>query len=210
MIRKSLLSVLFVTVTILLLLAPQIARSQSGGELHFVLRSEPKTFNPMLVDDEASETIRYLTGGVLIRVNRKTQALEPELATSWKVLEGGKKINFRLREGLSFSDGTPFTAEDVASTMRALMDPNLHSPTGDSFRSSQGSVRVDSPNARDVSIEFPAPVAGLERLFDQVAIVSSHSPKKEMAALGPFMVSEYKSGSYILLKCNLFYWKKDG
>jgi len=161
------------------------------------------------VDDEASETIRYLTGGVLIRVNRKTQALEPELATSWKVLVGGKKINFRLREGLSFSDGTPFTAEDVASTMRALMDPNLHSPTGDSFRSSQGSVRVDSPNARDVSIEFPAPVAGLERLFDQVAIVSSHSPKKEMAALGPFMVSEYKSGSYILLKRNPSYWKKD-
>ena len=82
MIRKVVLSVLFVGVTILLLLAPQIARSQSGGELHFVLRSEPKTFNPMLVDDEASETIRYLTGGVLIRVNRKTQALEPELATS--------------------------------------------------------------------------------------------------------------------------------
>jgi len=208
--RKPLLTVLFVTVTILLLGAPQVARSQSGGELHFALRSEPKTFNPMLVDDEASETIRYLTGGVLIRVNRKTQALEPELATSWKVLEGGKKINFRLREGLSFSDGAPFTAEDVASTMRALMDPNLHSPTGDSFRSSQGSVRVDSPKAREVSVEFPAPVAGLERLFDQVAIVSSHSPKKEMAVLGPFMVSEYKSGSYILLRRNPSYWKKDG
>ena len=86
------------------------ARSQSGGELRFVLRSEPKTFNPMLVDDESSETIRYLTGGVLIRLNRKTQALEPELAVSWKVSEAGKKIKFRLRDGLSFSDGTPFNA----------------------------------------------------------------------------------------------------
>jgi len=55
----------------------------------------------MLVDDETSETIRYLTGGVLIRVNRKTQALEPELAVSWKVAEGGKMITFRVREGLS-------------------------------------------------------------------------------------------------------------
>ncbi len=184
-------------------------KAQSAGELRFVLRSEPKTFNPLLVDDEASETIRYLTGGVLIRVNRKTQALEPELAASWKVLEGGKKIHFHLREGLSFSDGTPFTAEDVASTMRALMDPNQHSPTGDSFRSSQGSVRVSTPNARNVSIEFPAPVAGLERLFDQVAIVSSRSPKKEMAVLGPFSVAEYKSGSYVSLKRNPYYWKKD-
>ncbi len=77
------------------------AKPQSGGELRFVLRSEPKTFDPMLVDDETSETIRYLTGGVLIRVNRKTQALEPELAVSWKVAEGGKMITFRVREGLS-------------------------------------------------------------------------------------------------------------
>lgn len=204
--RKSLMF----AAAILFLLAACPAKSQSGGELHFVLRSEPKTFNPLLVDDEASETIRYLTGGVLIRVNRKTQALQPELAVSWKVIQGGKKINFRLREGLSFSDGTPFTAEDVGSTMRALMDPNQHSPTGDSFRSSQGSVRVDTPNAHEVSIEFPAPVAGLERLFDQVAIVSSRSPKKEMAVLGPFMLSEYKSGSYVLLKRNPYYWKKDG
>jgi len=173
------------------------------------LRSEPKTFNPMLVDDESSETIRYLTGGVLIRVNRKTQALEPELAVSWKISEGGKKITFRLRDGLSFSDGTPFNAEDVAFTMRTLMDPNLHSPTGDSFRASEGSIHVEVPSPRDVSVEFPAPVAALERLFDQVAIVSSHSPKKEAAVLGPFSVADYKSGSYVLLKRNPFYWKKD-
>jgi len=185
------------------------AKSQSGGELHFVLRAEPKTFDPMLVDEEASETIRFLTGGVLIRVNRKTQALEPELAASWKVSQRGKKISFHLRDGLSFSDGTPFSAEDVAFTMRKLLDPNLHSPTGDSFRSSEGSVRVAAPSARDVIIEFPAPVAGLERLFDQVAIVSSRSPKKETAVLGPFTVAEYKSGAYVLLKRNPYYWKKD-
>ena len=46
--------------------------AQSGGELRFCLRSEPKTFNPLLVEDEASETIRYLTGGVLVRVSRAT------------------------------------------------------------------------------------------------------------------------------------------
>ena len=63
--------------------------AQSGGELRFCLRSEPKTFNPLLVEDEASETIRYLTGGVLVRVNRITLKAEPDLATSWKVSEGG-------------------------------------------------------------------------------------------------------------------------
>ena len=182
---------------------------QSGGELHFCLRGEPKTFNPLLVEEDSSETIRYLTGGVLIRLNRQTQALEPGLAVSWKVSQEGRRIAFRLRNGLHFSDGTPFTAEDVAYTMKALMDPQLHSPTGDSFRSGEGQVDVQIPSSESVIVTFPAPVAGLERLFDQVAILSAHSPKKEMAVLGPFYVADYSPGSYVLLRRNPNYWKKD-
>jgi peptide/nickel transport system substrate-binding protein len=182
---------------------------QSGGELHFCLHGEPKTFNPLLVEEDSSETIRYLTGGVLIRLNRQTQALEPGLAVSWKVSQESRRIAFRLRSGLHFSDGTPFTAEDVAYTMKALMDPQLHSPTGDSFRSGEGQVDVQIPSAERVVVTFPAPVAGLERLFDQVAILSVHSPKKEMAVLGPFYVADYNPGSHVLLRRNPNYWKKD-
>jgi peptide/nickel transport system substrate-binding protein len=182
---------------------------QSGSELHFCLRGEPKTFNPLLVEDDASEAIRYLTGGVLIRLNRQTQTLEPGLAISWKVSEAGRSITFRLRKGLHFSDGTPFTAEDVAYTVKALMDPDLHSPTGDSFRSAKGQVDVRTPSSDSVVVTFPAPVAGLDRLFDQVAILSAHSPKKEMAVLGTFYVAEYTAGSYVLLHRNPNYWKRD-
>jgi len=182
---------------------------QSGGELRFCLRGEPKTFNPLLVEEDASESIRYLTGGVLIRLNRQTQALEPGLAMSWKVSADGRTIKFHLRTGLHFSDGTPFAPEDVAYTMKALMDPQLHSPTGDSFRSGEGLVSVQTPSADTVVITFPAPVGGLERLFDQVAILSAHSPKKEMAVLGPFYVADYTPGSSVLLRRNTNYWKKD-
>jgi peptide/nickel transport system substrate-binding protein len=45
------------------------------GELRFCLRSEPKTFDPLKVEDDASVAIRYLTGGTLVRMNRQTQAL---------------------------------------------------------------------------------------------------------------------------------------
>ena len=183
--------------------------AQTGGELRFCLRAEPKTFNPALVDDEPSETIRYLTGGVLIRMNRLTQKPQPALATEWKVSPDGKRISFKLREGVHYSDGTSFSADDVAYSMQQLMDPALHSSTGDAFRSGEGAVttRVTSPTA--VEIIFPAPVANLVNLFDTVAIVSSKSPLKEMAALGPFYIAEHKSGSYILLKHNPNYWKKD-
>jgi peptide/nickel transport system substrate-binding protein len=186
------------------------SRAQSGGVLHFCLHGEPKTFNPILVDDEASENIRYLTGGVLIRLNRQTQALESGLATSWRLSKDGRRIMFQLRKGLYFSDGTPFTSEDVAYTMKMLMDPQVHSATGDAFRSGEGAVDVQTPSVSTVAITFPARVAGLEQLFDQVAILSAHSPKKEMAVLGSFYVSEYKAGSYVELKRNPNYWKRDG
>ncbi len=162
--------------------------AQTGGELHFCLHGEPKTFNPVLVDDEASENIRYLTGGVLIRLNRQSQALEPGLSRSWAISRDKRTITFHLRKGLYFSDGTPFSSEDVAYTMRLVMDPEMHSPTGDAFRSGVGSVEVRTPAPDIAVVTFPAPIAGLERLFDQVAILSARSLKKEMAVLGPFYV----------------------
>src|SRR5215467_11556662 len=148
------------------------ALGQSGPELRFCLRTEPKTFNPLLVEDDASETVRYLTGGVLIRANRQTQKLEPELATSWKLSKDGRQITFQLRKGVLFSDGTPFSAEDVAYTVKKMMDPALHSPTGDAFRSSTGIVNTQVLAPYRITITFPAPVAGLDQLFDQVAILS--------------------------------------
>ena len=185
------------------------ALAQGGGQLRFCLRSEPKTFDPLKVEDDASATIRYLTGGVLVRENRQTQALEPELALSWKLSKDGRQIFFRLRSGISFSDGTPFSAEDVAYTIQQLMDPALHSPTGDAFRSGTGTVETKVISPTQISIRFPAQVAGLDRLFDSVAILSQHSPKKEMAVLGPFMVADYKPGSTVLLQRNPNYWKTD-
>ena len=98
------------------------APCQTGGQLRFCLRAEPKTFNPILVDDQYSETVRYLTGGVLIRVNRHTQQVQPELALQASVQQGGRRIVFRLRRGVLFSDGTPFTAEDVHRTLGMAED----------------------------------------------------------------------------------------
>ena len=195
---------------IFLALLVQCAIGQTANQLRLCLRHDPKTFDPVLVDEDAGEAIRYLTAGVLIRVNRNTQAFEPELATSWKLSDGGRRILFQLREGIRFSDGTPFSAEDVVYTFKRMMDPELHSPTGDSFRSGSGVVLAKAENQNQVSLHFSVPIAGIERLFDQVAIMSSRSPKKEMAGLGPYVVSEYKAGSYVALDRNSNYWKKDG
>jgi len=192
----------------------------SANELRFCLRTDPKTFNPLLVEDESSSIVRFLTGGVLIRLNRYTQELEGELATTWKVSENGRRIDFELRHGVRFSDGTPFTCQDVAYTMRQLMDPALHSPVGDSFRSAPGEVETKCAGPFAATLRFPAPVAALASQFDQVAILSAgsarpgaSSQKKSPAlgppVLGPFELGEYKPGAYLLLRRNPNYWKHD-
>jgi peptide/nickel transport system substrate-binding protein len=185
------------------------AVGQTATQLRFCLHSEPKTFNPLLVEEDSSDTVRYLTGGFLIRLNRDNQKLEPGLATSWKTSKDGKSITFTLRRGERFSDGTLFSADDVAYTVQQMMDPGLHSSVGDTFRSGEGKTETKVISPTKIVITFPAPVAGLDRLFDGVAIMSSRSPKKEMAVLGPYYVAENKAGSYLILQRNPNYWKRD-
>lgn len=182
-------------------------QAQSGTELRFGMRADPKTFDPLLAEEEASETIRYLTGGVLIRFNRSTQQLEPELAASWKVLDHARRIDFVLRSNVRFSDGRPFGPDDVVGTFTRLMKPETHSGIADSFRSTGGVVTAQATGPNSVSVHFSAPVAGLEFLFDQLAISPAGGGPLEKAVLGPFQVSEYKSGQYVLLRRNPRYWK---
>ena len=183
---------------------------QNGGELRIAIKADPKTLNPLMAEEEASDRVRYLTGGVLIRVNRKTQENEPELATNWTIDEDGRRITFNLRPGMKFSDGTDFSADDVVATMKAALDPELHSPKGDPLRAG-GKAIVQAPDKSTVSMQFEHPIAGLERLFDEIAISPARMAGKadSSVVLGPFSVAEQKPGEYVLLKRNPQYWKKD-
>jgi peptide/nickel transport system substrate-binding protein len=179
------------------------------AQLRFTLPADPKTFDPLLTTEEVSETLRYLTGGVLIRFNRTTQKLEPELAASWKVLDQGRRIDFVLRRNLVFSDGAPFGPADVVATIQRMMTPGLQSGIADTFRAAGGETRAQANGPAGVSVFFPEPVAGLEMLFDQLAIVPARTVAPERAVLGPFVLQEHKGGQYVLLKRNPHYFKKD-
>ena len=181
-------------------------------ELRFCLTGDPKTFDALHVSDDRSELIRFLTGGVLVRINRATDQLQPELAESWKVGEGGRAITFHLRAGLRFSDGAPLTASDVARTFNTALDPKQASPAGDTFRSAGDTeVRVASPV--ELTIRYQQPKPGIDRLFDALSIVPAPIvpavPGSLPASAGPFFVSEYRPGDYVRLARNPNYWKRD-
>jgi peptide/nickel transport system substrate-binding protein len=199
--------IFLVKLPVIMLVLGNAAAAQWGGELRLALHSEPRTLHPLLADEDASETIRYLTGGVLVRLNRVTQKPEPALATTWRVSSQGRVIRFELREGVRFSDGTPFTAEDVVYTIESLLDPKLNSPLADSFQTAGGSPRASAEGPHAVTIQWATPLAGGVQLFDELPILSRQSPLKERATLGPFSIAGRETGAFIRLARNPFYWK---
>ena len=178
------------------------------AQLRFALHTEPKTQDPFLMADDASQAILYLTEGSLIRINRQTQAAEPALATSWRISKDGRTVTFELRKDVKFPDGSAFTSADVAETFRKLLDPALHSPIADTFQTAKGTVKVSARGPLTVVAEFPAPASGIEEKFDQVAIVSAKAAARPAPGLGPFLVAERRPGVSILLKRNPSYWNK--
>jgi peptide/nickel transport system substrate-binding protein len=184
--------------------------ADNSGELRVTIKTDPKTLNPLMAEEDASDRIRYLTGGVLIRVNRKQQENQGELAENWNVDEGGRRITFNLRAGVKFSDGSDFSADDVVATVKAALDPSLHSPKGDPLRAG-GKADVRALDRNRVVITFEHPIAGIERLFDEIAISPARMAGKadSSVVLGAFSVAEQRAGEYVLLKRNPYYWKKD-
>lgn len=183
--------------------------AQFGGELRFALRGEPKTMQPHAAIDEPSETVSYLTRGVLLRINRQSHEIEPQLAESWQVSEDGRKIEFILRSGLRFSDGSPLDSEDIRFTFDHLSDLEIASVLADPFRFEGGELKVETPTPRKAVVIFPKPVAAAERLFDSVAILSSRAKAPEQSTAGPFVLKDYRPGAYVLLERNPHYWKQD-
>jgi peptide/nickel transport system substrate-binding protein len=192
----------------LFLIAIAAAGGLAAAELRFALHAEPRTLDPLIVADEPAEAIRYLTEGVLIRMNRLTQKPEPELAVSWKVTGGGRRVTLLLRRGVKFPDGSAFTSTDVVATFRKLFDPALHSPVADSFKTEKGTVQVSAQDEFTVVADFPSPPAAFERLIDQVAIVSDLARERPAPGLGPFVIAGRLPGSHIVLKRNPAYWKR--
>jgi peptide/nickel transport system substrate-binding protein len=188
------------------------ATAFAQGELRFSIHADPKNLDPLLADEEVTETVRYLTGGVLVRFNRQTQKIEGELASSWKVTADGRKIDFDLRPNLKYSDGSPFGAADVVATVRRMTAPGLQSGVADAFRSGGGELTAQATGPNKVSLNFSTPVAGLDMLFDQLVISPDRPDAHGKVVLGPFRVAEHKSGQFVLLERNPHYWKtgKDG
>ncbi len=178
------------------------------GELVWTIGYDPKTFDPAKVDDQESETVRYLTAGVLLRFNRLTQNVEPELAQSWNVSPDGKTLTFTLHSGLEFSDGSQLTARDVVWSLRRVVLEGTAAPVAQVFGSA-GGVTVDAPNDATVVVHLPKRVIAIGKVFDEIAIEPANRPSEARVTSGPFFLSDYRRSQFVRLRRNPHFTLKD-
>lgn len=98
----------------------------------FVLNetTQPTTFNPQVPNNLSTNLIlsRILSG--LIDFDPRTEQFVPALARSWEVSDDNQSYTFHLRRDIRWSDGTPFTADDVIFTFDCILTEVEEPATG--------------------------------------------------------------------------------
>ena len=156
--------------------APTLAAKVRSGELPPVEERVPK--NPLVVEPieeigtYSSRVIRMAHRGPsdstgyyrtvrepLVNYNPSLTEVQPNLAERWEVSEDGTTITYYLREGLKWSDGHPFTAEDVLFWWEVQNTPELVPSVPAAFVRDGQPCEVIAIDDYTVQFKFPVPAA---------------------------------------------------
>jgi peptide/nickel transport system substrate-binding protein len=191
------------------------------------VRTDPKTFNRFVQRDFATDLMATLVHAKLIRLNRATQAVEPWLAESWTRSDDGRRFTLKLRQEVTFSDGHPFTADDVLFSFDAAYNEKVGSVLADTLMVGGRRLQVAAPDPHTVVVTFPEPFAPGLRILDHLPIYPRHklgdrlkngsfaaawgleTSPGDIVGLGPFVLTEYASGQRMVFNRNPRYWRTD-
>ena len=187
-----------------------------GGTLVVAISADPGHLNPAITTSGATHSAAELIyNGLLSRDERGDPV--PDLAESWTVEQAGAVYRFRLRDGVTWHDGTRFTASDVKFTFEEVL-LKLHARTKASM--SGVLVGIEAPDDRTVVFRFKQPYAPLLQQLDatEAPIVARHvyqgsDPQANPANVspvgtGPFRFVAYRKGTEIRLARNPGYFKR--
>ena len=143
-------------------------------------------------------------------------SIVPDLAESWTYAEDGKSLTFKLRQGVKWHDGKPFTAKDVKCTWELIAgnasDKLRVNPRKSWYRNLE-SVSVDSDSQVTFNLKRPQPSFIALLASGWSPVYPCHVPARDMRlkpiGTGPFKFVEFKPNESIKIVKNTEYWKKD-
>lgn len=210
-------------ISTLILLGGISLAQDKGGTLTVALGYDLDTLDPYASGFLTDVQSTFLEPLVYPDENAKFQ---PALATAVPTLEnGGIKVSadgktmtvtYKIRPGVKWADGAPVTSADVKFTWEAIKDPKYLGPEKDGTDEIQ---KIETPDPLTAVIYYKQIYPGFKSSLFGYGILPKHvldgkdlnkDPfwDKPFGA-GPFMVTEFKRGQYVIVDRNPNYWRRD-
>ena len=186
-----------------------VSGEPSGGSGTFVraLNTEPGRIDPQGVASSGLTLVLPYIFDTLI-IHDLDGSVHPLLAESWQVSEDGTEITFKLKENVTFHDGTPLNAEAVKFTFERFKEAGIMSPIYDSVQQIASIEVVDDLTVR---FNFDQPAISFWSVIGMpfAGIISPESAKRveetgegHLVGTGPFMLDSWQTGQALTLKRN--------
>jgi peptide/nickel transport system substrate-binding protein len=193
---------------------PEAATPQPGGTLVVRAMNEPSGLN--LLDDTQRDawvvriTHRLVTES-LLELGPLDGTLQPGLAERWEESADHTRTTLHLREGVTFSDGSPFTAADVVVIFEAIADPKR--PSGILRGTFSGLSRARALDAHTVELTWSTPSPFALRELAKLPITPAAQTRGDWAELaahplgtGPFVLASWERGQRLTLTRRAGWW----
>ena len=196
------------------------AAQKSGGILRVYHRDTPPSGS---IHEEATNSTVMPYMGVFNNLvifdqhqpKNSMETIVPELAKSWGWSEDGKQLTFELQEGVTWHDGKPFTARDVACTFDRLIEKSqdkFRKNPRQSWYTNVESVTVDGDFQATLHLKRPQPAILMLLASGYTPMYPCHVSSKDMrtnpVGTGPFKFVSLKQNESIKFVKNPNYWKK--
>lgn len=186
--------------------APAPTRSpKRGGVLKLGHRSDVYGFDPTALP-EGNYQMVFSIYDTLLTMDEKYQ-LTPQLAESWEMLDGGKRIHMKLRKGVIFHSGREFTADDVVFSLKRTQDPEV---AANIMLQAQIVKEAKADGKYDIDFRLDKPYSAIMEMFDNLFIMDRESVatiKTKGVGTGPFVLKAWLPNTKVILERNPNYWK---
>ncbi|MEW9529252.1 ABC transporter substrate-binding protein [Microbispora sp. NPDC049125] len=178
----------------------------AGGRLTYAVAGTQVSLDPAVAATAVTGLIDRNVFDSLV-VQTGPDAFGPWLATKWEVSNGGRTYTFTLREGVTFHDGTPFTAQAVKATLDHVVDPATKSAYAASLIAPYKQARVVADHVVEVTLSRPftpflqalsVPYLGIQSPAALTKPVADYRP----VGTGPFSYVSWEKDKRVTLRKN--------
>lgn len=195
----------------------------SSDTFRYILPDSPNSLDPALSRDVVSGYVITQVFEALVAPD-KDGKIVPSLAEKWDVTDGGKTYTFHLKKDVKFSNGDPFTAEDVKFTFERSCNPAIKSPIAETYlgdiigvhevvhskATEISGIKIIDPLTIEFKIDAPKPYF-LGKLAYPLNFIVDHKVAKkdkqmtepeELIATGPYKIVKFTENQQVDLDAN--------